>query len=154
MGHVTVPELPPDRFQAAANCRDVPMGRMLARGLIRHCPRCGSGGLFEGYFAMKEECPGCGYRFEQRSEEGFFLGALTINLGVTQGLVMLVLAVFIVMLAAGDGDVALAPILVPAGIGAVTLPILFYPFAKTIWAAVDCSLHRIGLGATGRPGAR
>lgn len=133
---------------------DVGVGRMLWRGVRKRCPRCGSGGLFEGYFTMVPECPTCGHRFEQRADDGFFLGALVINLGVTQGLVVLVLLAYIVMLASGDGDVPLAPILIPAGIMAVLLPVVFYPFAKTIWAAVECSLQAMDLGANRRPGAR
>ena len=29
-------------------------------GLAGACPRCGSGGLFEGYLATKPRCPACG----------------------------------------------------------------------------------------------
>jgi uncharacterized protein (DUF983 family) len=55
---------------------------MLIRGLLRRCPRCGSGTLFRGWFQMVERCPRCGYTFER--EESFFLGAYVINLAITQ----------------------------------------------------------------------
>jgi uncharacterized protein (DUF983 family) len=118
------------------------MGRMLARGLVRHCPRCGSGGLFRGYFRMADRCPGCGCHFEGRPEEGFFLGAFTINLAITEGFLLLGLFAYIAVLAAGGGDgPPLWPVLTIAGALAVAMPILFYPFAKTIWAAVDLALN-------------
>jgi uncharacterized protein (DUF983 family) len=39
----------------------------------QRCPRCGSGNLFNGVWAMAELCPGCGFRFER--EPGYFFGA-------------------------------------------------------------------------------
>jgi uncharacterized protein (DUF983 family) len=118
------------------------MGRMLARGLVRRCPRCGSSGLFRGYFRMVERCPGCGCHFEGRPEEGFFLGAFTINLAITEGILLLGLFAYIAVLAAGGGEgPPLWPVVMFAGVLAVAMPILFYPFAKTIWAAVDLALN-------------
>ena len=46
----------------------------------KHCPRCGGGHLFDGWFRMKERCPTCGVRFER--EPGFFVGAYFINFAV------------------------------------------------------------------------
>jgi uncharacterized protein (DUF983 family) len=63
--------------------------RMVWRGMRRRCPCCGGGKLFRGYFTMKPACPRCGHCFEPRAEEGFFLGALTVNLGVTQTVILL-----------------------------------------------------------------
>jgi uncharacterized protein (DUF983 family) len=118
------------------------MAKMMLRGLVRRCPRCGSGGLFKGYFEMTDRCPGCGCRFECRPEDGFFLGALTINLAITEGLLLLGVFAYIAVLAAGGGKgPALWPILTIAGLWAAAMPILFYPFAKTIWAAVDFALN-------------
>ena len=57
---------------------------MLGRALLKRCPLCGAGKLFTGWFRMKERCPGCGYLFER--EEGFFLGAYVINLGIAQAM--------------------------------------------------------------------
>jgi uncharacterized protein (DUF983 family) len=116
-------------------------GTMVWRGMRRRCPRCGGGKLFQGYFTMKPSCPRCGHCFEPRAEEGFFLGALTINLGVTQTLILLGLFVYIAVLAGGEGGVPVIPLLLVAGVLVVALPILFYPFARTIWAACDLVLH-------------
>ena len=118
------------------------MGRMLLRGLVRRCPRCGSAGLFRGYFEMADRCPGCSCRFECRPEDGFFLGALTINLAITEGFLLLGVFAYIAVLAAGGGEgPPLWPILTIAGLLSALMPILFYPFAKTIWAAVDLALN-------------
>lgn len=116
-------------------------GTMVWRGMRRRCPCCGGGKLFRGYFNMVPACPRCGHRFEPRAEEGFFLGALTINLGVTQTLILLGLFGYILVLAGGDGGIPVVPVLAVSGTLVVALPILFYPFARTIWAACDLALH-------------
>ncbi len=116
-------------------------GTMLWRGIRRRCPRCGGKNLFRGYFSMLPACPTCGHCFEPRAEEGFFLGALTINLGVTQGAILLGLFVYIIVLAGGGEAIPVVPLLLVASVLVVALPILFYPFARTIWAACDLALH-------------
>jgi uncharacterized protein (DUF983 family) len=105
---------------------------LFARGLPRRCARCGSGKLFRHYLSMVPDCPGCGLHFER--EQGYFAGALAINIICIGGLfavsflvamiltvpdvpVPLMLAIFVPMMALG--------------------PIVWYPFSKTIWVAVD-----------------
>jgi hypothetical protein len=86
---------------------------------------------------MVDRCPGCGYRFER--EEGFQLGGYVINFGVTEGLVCLVVAGYI-LAAANNPDVSLWPVAVAGLIAAVVTPIVFFPFSRTIWAAIDLAL--------------
>lgn len=114
---------------------------MLARGLAKRCPLCGSGKLFTGWFRMKERCPGCGYLFER--EEGFFLGAYVINLVVAQGAVILLAVVPAIVLLARNPDTSIVPIVVAGVAGAILAPILFYPFSKTVWTAFDLMLRPV-----------
>ena len=55
--------------------------RLLVRGLCLRCPRCGARSLFRTWFSMYERCSVCQLRFER--EQGYFLGAMYINYGVT-----------------------------------------------------------------------
>jgi hypothetical protein len=112
---------------------------MLGRGLLKHCPICGTGNLFTRWFRMKERCPGCGYRFER--EEGFFLGAYVINLAIAQGLVILLAIVPLIVRMAGDPDAAVWPFIAGGIVGAVVGPMVFYPWSKTIWTAFDLMLR-------------
>ena len=112
-------------------------GRMLWRGMTKRCPRCGTGKLFTRWFRMVERCPVCGYRFER--EEGFQLGGYVINFGVTEGLVCLVVGGYIVA-AAANPDVAIWPVVVGGVLAAVVTPLVFFPFSRTIWAAIDLTL--------------
>jgi uncharacterized protein (DUF983 family) len=108
---------------------------MLRRGLAKRCPLCGSGGLFAGWFRMRERCPGCGYLFER--EEGFFLGAYVVNLAVTEGLLLLFAIIPCIILFANDPDVSVVPVVLAGLAAAVIGPLVFYPFSKTVWTAID-----------------
>ncbi|HEX2042395.1 MAG TPA: DUF983 domain-containing protein [Acidimicrobiales bacterium] len=109
--------------------------RMLVRGLTKRCPLCGSGRLFSGWFRMKERCPGCGHRFER--EEGWFLGAYVVNLGIAEGLLLLVGIVPCIVFLAANPEASLVPFLVVGVVAAVAAPLVFYPFSRTTWAAID-----------------
>ena len=105
------------------------------RGARRRCGRCGSTGLFEGWFRLREHCPRCGYRF--RREEGFFTGVILVNFSVTLVVLWVVIMAYVLWRAATDAHSGLAPMLVACvGIG-VVVPIVFYPVAATTWAALD-----------------
>ena len=66
------------------------------------------------------------------------LGSMSINLGVT----MVVLIVFLALWLAIDmPDVQMSKALVSATALGVAVPILFFPFAKLVWAAIDVMFH-------------
>jgi uncharacterized protein (DUF983 family) len=109
---------------------------MLWRGMRKKCPVCGGGGLFTRWVRMAERCPTCGFTFER--EEGFFLGAFVVNIAVTE-LVMLVCIVAGVALTLPDPPVLLLSLL--GVLSAVIVPIVSYPFSKTVWSAIDLAMH-------------
>ncbi len=123
--------------------------KMIGRALLRHCPRCGSGRLFVRWFRMVEHCPRCGHRFARQAEDGFFLGAYVLNLAVTETALASVLFGYVVVLARSDEGAPLWPVLVAAGVVAVALPLAFYPFAKTLWAAIDLVMRPMGAEEAG-----
>jgi len=105
---------------------------MLWRGATRRCARCGSGHLFRRYFTMVDDCPRCGLHFER--EHGYWAGALAINIGIAGAVFIATFAVAIVVTAPDIPVVPLLAILVPL---MIAVPMLAYPFSKTIWVAVD-----------------
>jgi uncharacterized protein (DUF983 family) len=105
---------------------------MLARGLTLRCARCGSGHLFHGYFRMVPECPRCGLHFER--EQGYWAGALAINIIAAGGLFAIV---FVVLIIATAPNIPVGPTIAVTVPIVLIGPIVFYPFSKTIWAAVD-----------------
>lgn len=109
-------------------------GRMLARGALRRCPRCGAGGLFTSWFRLRERCPGCGVRFGR--EDGFWLGGYVVNFASGEAGILVMLVVLIGLLANG---VAVSPWpFIVVGVVLATLgPAATFPFSRTIWSAVD-----------------
>ena len=81
---------------------------------------------------MVPDCPQCGLHFER--EQGYFAGALAINIIATGGLFSIV---FVSLLALTIPNVPVLPIL--AAVLPIMLfgPIVYYPFSKTVWIAVD-----------------
>lgn len=112
---------------------------MLRRGFAKRCPLCGSGHLFEDWFRMKERCPGCDYEFER--EEGFFLGACTINLAIAEGLLLLLAIGPLIGLLATRPDMSIWPFVGTGLAAAILAPLVFYPFSRTIWSAIDLALR-------------
>jgi uncharacterized protein (DUF983 family) len=119
---------------------------LLVRALTRRCPYCGGGGIFQGWFGLRERCPTCGVRFER--EDGYFLGAYAINLIVAEilGLGCALLIIFGTRFrdAALIWQEALAVTL------ALGLPILFFPFSRTLWMALDLLVDPPGTEAERR----
>jgi uncharacterized protein (DUF983 family) len=58
-------------------------GSIITRGLANRCPNCGGRALFKKgtFFELNDACPDCGLKFEK--DEGFYLGAMSLNYGVT-----------------------------------------------------------------------
>jgi len=78
------------------------------------------------------DCPKCDLHFER--ESGYFAGALAINIMVAGGIFAVV---FVALLAATISTVPVAELLAVLVPIVVLVPIIFYPFSKTVWMAVD-----------------
>jgi uncharacterized protein (DUF983 family) len=113
------------------------LGAALRRGLRRRCPRCSSKGIFDSYFKLKETCPSCGYRFER--ESGYWVGAITINMAVAE---IIFFILFITVILATMPGVEWGPLLIVAVVTNGLVPLVFYPFSKTVWMAIDLHFHR------------
>jgi uncharacterized protein (DUF983 family) len=107
-------------------------GKVLWWGATRRCARCGSGHLFRHYLQMVPDCPRCGLHFER--EHGYFAGALAINIMAVGGLFAIL---FVTLLAITIPDVPVLPIILILLPVAALGPIVYYPFSKTVWVAVD-----------------
>jgi uncharacterized protein (DUF983 family) len=78
------------------------------------------------------DCPRCGLHFER--EQGYFAGALAINIAVVGAVFVVVLAALIAMTIP---DIPVAPLLAVLVPIMLFGPILYYPYSKTVWMAVD-----------------
>lgn len=101
----------------------------------RRCGRCGAKGIFDGYFRLKERCPRCGYRFAR--EDGFFTGVYLVNFAVAEGLMFVALMAYVLWRGISETTGPLWPVLSACLTAAILGPIVFYPFAASLWAAID-----------------
>jgi uncharacterized protein (DUF983 family) len=111
--------------------------RALLRGLAKRCPRCGERDLFVHWLRIRDRCPRCRLRLER--EEGGFLGAMTINYSATT---LMWVAFLVIWLLVDLPAVRVAPLTVASVVLVGLLPLVFYPFSKTLWAAVDYLVFR------------
>lgn len=111
--------------------------RLLGRGFTKRCPNCGGRGVYDTWFRMKDRCPSCGMRFER--EEGFFVGAYLINFAVAI-VALFVLCLGFVAVKATDPEASATGFMVAGVLIGLLLPVVFYPFARTVWSAIDLGM--------------
>lgn len=112
-------------------------GVMMRRAVRRTCPRCGGGDVFKTRWSLRDRCPTCGYRFER--EPGFRLGAWFINFMVLEVVHFTLAMAFIAWLSANPGAGLLGPLAVVV-VTSVVVPVAFFPWSRTLWAAIDLGM--------------
>jgi hypothetical protein len=87
---------------------------------------------------MRHRCPTCGFALER--EEGYFSGAMAVNLIVTEFSLTAVLVALMIIswpLVTTWPSPPLQTAWIASIVAAGVLPLLFYPFAKLLWVAFD-----------------
>lgn len=122
---------------ARKNLEQLRFPSAVLRGLRRRCPICGQGRIFRTWFRMHTDCNVCKYNLER--PPGYFLGSTYINYGITA----LTCTASFVVLRFGYGwpRETLLTILLPF---CVIFPIVFFPFARSLWLSLDCWFDRAG----------
>ena len=110
--------------------------KTLARGLLLRCPVCGESNVFRAPFQVRHHCPECLALFQR--EEGFFVGAIMLNVVVTEGAVMLAFGLCLLIL--GGGGTLTLPVLF---VVALLFPVLFYHHSWSLWLAGDHVVERL-----------
>jgi len=90
---------------------------------------------------MVQRCPRCNLRFERI--EGHLAGALGIN---TVASVVTVFLVGIAGFLLTFPELPLVPLVTTITVVAFVFPIVFYPFSKTIWTAIDLKMRPLAPG--------
>jgi uncharacterized protein (DUF983 family) len=116
--------------------RPLTLSRLLWRGVTKRCPLCGGGDLFERWFTMRDRCPRCAFPLERI--EGHWLGALGMNTMVS---FVALFVTIVVGVAVTYPDIPTLPLMGLAVGVAVVVPLLFFPFSKTLWSAVDLAMR-------------
>src|SRR5271165_2698789 len=110
---------------------------LLWRALRIRCARCGKGRLFSRGFHMYERCTYCNWVFER--EEGYWTGAMAINLVVTE----LIVAMGVIPPAVMQAP--MVPLIAVGVLATILIPILLYRHSKSFWMALDFVIHPVQL---------
>jgi uncharacterized protein (DUF983 family) len=103
---------------------------VLMRGLMLRCPDCGQAGIYQSLLQVRHHCPNCGLLFQR--EQGYFTGALYVNIAVAEGSVLL--AFLICMLIGVTNIDRMFTILI--AISALA-PLLFFLHSRSFWLCFD-----------------
>ncbi len=101
----------------------------MLRCLRLKCPVCGHSSIIQSPFKIKHHCPMCGALYQR--EEGFFVGALTINVITTE---LIILALYLTTMLILSNYQLILIILFVAGL---LFPIAFYHHSWSIWLSLD-----------------
>ena len=111
---------------------------LVRRALLLQCAWCGNRpgfrlGTWRGWFRRHDRCQSCGVSV-QRGQQGFELGAATVNVMLTLTTLIAAGAISVV---STYPHVAVAPLVVILGAVAIVLPVLLYPLSFTLWFAFE-----------------
>ncbi len=87
---------------------------------------------------MADDCPSCGHRFER--DPGYWLGAMIINTAVA---ISSFLVVFVAIMVVTWPDVPWRAALVVTLVLNLVVPVVFYPWSKTLFVALDLSVRPV-----------
>jgi len=92
--------------------------------------------VLRSWTRLVDRCPRCDHRFER--QEGYWLGAVAINTAAT-------IAVFAAVLVIGASvtwpDPPWTAISIASIVTTVVFPLVFYPWSKMLWVALEITLH-------------
>jgi len=104
--------------------------RTMRYALRLKCPACGDSSIVRKLFHIKHHCDSCHALFKR--EEGFFVGAILMNVVVSE-LIILVVCFFALLLLGADYE----NVLVFLFIVGLLFPVLFFHHSWSLWLAFD-----------------
>jgi uncharacterized protein (DUF983 family) len=113
-----------------------PIQSSLAWCLKLQCPACGRSGIFDRPFRVKDRCDSCAVLFKR--EEGFFVGALLINVVTTE---LVILLAYLASLPVIDTHYQL--VLAILFVIALLFPLAFYHHSWSIWLSFDHLVEKL-----------
>jgi uncharacterized protein (DUF983 family) len=92
-----------------------------------------------GWYKTQDRCKTCGLKW-QRNLEGYQLGAAAINIILTGGSLLLVMAIGVVLT---YPEIPTWPLIAVVGSVALLVGIGGYPISYTIWLAIDLTMNHL-----------
>jgi uncharacterized protein (DUF983 family) len=107
--------------------------KYLGRACLLRCPNCGQRNIFDSWFRQKDRCPRCDLPFT-REEQGYIVGAYMFNIVVAE---LIFAAVFVGVLLLTWPTPPWTLLTYGGAALMVLLPLIFYPFSRTLFLAFD-----------------
>jgi len=104
--------------------------KTIGRALRLRCPACGNSSIIQKPFHIKHHCDRCRSLFKR--EEGFFVGAILMNVVMSELIILVVCFFALLVLGANYDDVLKVLFAV-----AILFPILFFHHSWSLWLAFD-----------------
>lgn len=104
--------------------------KTLSRCLRLRCPVCGLSSIVQSPFHIRHHCPSCRALFKR--EDGFFVGAIMVNVITTEFMVLAAYGVCLLSLNSIE-DLALGVLFAVA----LLFPVAFYHHSWNIWLSFD-----------------
>ena len=108
------------------------------RGCLKRCPNCGGKNIFETFWTLRHHCPSCGMVFER--DAGYGTGGMIVNTAVT---IAAFLLIFTGVMVVTWPDVPWTATLIATIAINVVLPVVFYPWSRTIFLGLDLSVRAL-----------
>lgn len=109
---------------------------LLARCLRLRCPVCGEASIVRAPFQIRHHCPACRALFKR--EEGFFVGAIAINVVTTEAVILLVYIASLPFINTHFQQLLAALIAL-----ALVFPVLYYHHSWSVWLAFDHLIEKL-----------
>ena len=106
---------------------------MLARAIRRRCPNCGHGDVFLSYFRLRTQCLECGLVLD-RGESGYQVGGYMFNIIAAE---LVFAGAVLAILAWTWPDPPWTLLQYGGGALMLLMPVVFYPFSRTLFLAFD-----------------
>lgn len=114
----------------------VSLTTLLARCLRLRCPVCGQSSIVGAPFQIRHHCPSCRALFKR--EDGFFVGAIAVNVVTTEAVILLVYVASMPVINTHFQVVLAALITI-----ALLFPILYYHHSWSVWLAFDHLIEKL-----------
>ncbi len=122
------------------------LATLLARCVRLRCPVCGRSSIVRAPFDIRHHCPACRALFKR--EEGFFVGAIAINVVTTEAVILLTYVASMPVINTHFQFVLAALVLI-----ALLFPLAYYHHSWSVWLAFDHLVEGLPQNA-GPPGRR
>ncbi len=122
-------------------------GTLLRRAMRRRCPVCANKPIFRSWVRMTPQCSRCGLWFNRIP--GHWLGSWFLNIIVVQTALVIELLIGVTIT---WPDPPMWNIGILAVVVAIAVPFWFFPYSRTLWAAIDLAMRPLDFDEGVAPG--